>query len=438
MAFAAVERLIAFRYLRARREEGFISVIAGFSLIGITLGVGTLIVVMAVMNGFRVEMLRQMSSISGQLGVQGNRGAIEATPDLLKRLAEVSGVTTAAPSVEGQLMAVAGDRVRGVILRGMMAQDLRNRQPVAGAIEGPSDVRSRQRGLCRSGDDKPIDWGSLKGFGEDDFTIAIGRRLAELLGVKVGDRLQLVSPVSVATPLGVMPRSVSAEVAAIFCTGMYDYDSNFVYAPLAEAQRMLNLGTDVTGVEIFVADGASVAQTRRLVSAAVGAEGWVFDWLQANVGFFAAIQAQTNVMFLVLTLIVLVAAFNIVSSLVMLVRTKTADIAILRTMGASRAAILRIFLLDGLAIGGIGTALGVVLGVTFARNIEVLRQWLQRTFDIVLFDETLYLLAEMPSHIEWGEVAVIAAMALVFALLASLYPAARAARLDPVEGLHRE
>ena len=438
MAFAAVERLIAFRYLRARREEGFISVIAGFSLIGITLGVGTLIVVMAVMNGFRVEMLRQMSSISGQLGVQGNRGAIEATPDLLKRLSEVPGVTTAAPSVEGQLMAVADDRVRGVILRGMMAQDLRNRQPVAGAIEGPPDVRSRQRGLCRSEDDKPIEWGSLKGFGEDDFTIAIGRRLAELLGVKVGDRLQLVSPVSVATPLGVMPRSVSAEVAAIFCTGMYDYDSNFVYAPLAEAQRMLNLGTDVTGIEIFVADGASVAQTRRLVSAAVGAEGWVFDWLQANVGFFAAIQAQTNVMFLVLTLIVLVAAFNIVSSLVMLVRTKTADIAILRTMGASRAAILRIFLLDGLAIGGIGTALGVVLGVAFARNIEALRQWLQRTFDIVLFDETLYLLAEMPSHIEWAEVAVIAAMALVFALLASLYPAARAARLDPVEGLHRE
>ena len=438
MAFAAVERLIAFRYLRARREEGFISVIAGFSLIGITLGVGTLIVVMAVMNGFRVEMLRQMSSISGQLGVQGNRGAIEATPDLLKRLSEVPGVTTAAPSVEGQLMAVADDRVRGVILRGMMAQDLRNRKPVAGAIEGSPDVRSRQRGLCRSEDDKPIDRGSLKGFGEDDFTIAIGRRLAELLGVKVGDRLQLVSPVSVATPLGVMPRSVSAEVAAIFCTGMYDYDSNFVYAPLAEAQRMLNLGTDVTGIEIFVADGASVAQTRRLVSAAVGAEGWVFDWLQANVGFFAAIQAQTNVMFLVLTLIVLVAAFNIVSSLVMLVRTKTADIAILRTMGASRAAILRIFLLDGLAIGGIGTALGVVLGVAFARNIEALRQWLQRTFDIVLFDETLYLLAEMPSHIEWAEVAVIAAMALVFALLASLYPAARAARLDPVEGLHRE
>jgi lipoprotein-releasing system permease protein len=219
---------------------------------------------------------------------------------------------------------------------------------------------------------------------------------------------------------------------------MYDYDANFVYAPLVDAQRMLDLGPKVTGVEVFVGDDASVAATRRQISQVIGTQGWVFDWLQANVGFFSAIQAQTNVMFLVLTMIVLVAAFNIVSSLVMLVRTKTADIAILRTMGASRGAILRVFLLDGLAIGGVGTILGVVLGLAFARNIEAIRQWLQSTFDIVLFDETLYLLAELPSRIEWTEVAAIAGMALVFALLASLYPAARAARLDPVEGLQRE
>lgn len=436
MAFA-VERLIAFRYLRARRDEGFISVIAGFSLIGITLGVGTLIVVMSVMNGFRVEMLRQMSSISGQLGVQANRGGLDATPDLLRRIAAVPGVESATPSAEGNLMAVAGDRVRGVVLRGMRPDDIRNRVPLVSAIEGTPENRERYRALCQADDDKPIDWGTLKGFG-DDFTVIVGRRFADLMNLNVGSRLQLVSPVSVETPLGVMPRSASVKVAAIFCTGMYDYDSNFIYAPLQDAQHMLNLGPNVTGIEVFVSDKVSSAATRHLLMQAVGTDGWVFDWFQANAGFFSAVVAQTNVIFLVLTMIVIVAAFNIVSSLVMLVRTKTADIAILRTMGASRAAIMRIFLLDGLAIGGAGTVLGVVLGLAFARNIEAIRQWLQRTFDIVLFDQTLYLLAELPSQIEWTEVAGISVMAVVFALLASLYPALRASRLDPVEGLRRE
>jgi len=437
MAFAAVERLIAFRYLRARREEGFISVIAGFSLVGIALGVGTLIVVMAVMNGFQIEMLRQMAGISGQLGVQGTRGGLVATPDLISRLRAVPGVATATASAEGQVIAVAGDKVRGVLLRGMIPEDFAARQPLSAAIDGPPAVRDRYRNLCRSEDGKPVDWGTLKGFG-DDFTVVVGKRFADLMGLKVGDRLQLVSPVSVATPLGVMPRSASVRVTAVFCAGMYDYDSNFVYAPLVDVQRMLNLGDKVSTIEVFLKDGTSVPEERRLVTQAVGSQGWVFDWSQANYGFFAAIQSQSNVLFVVLTMIVLVAAFNIVSSLVMLVRTKTADIAILRTMGATRGAILRLFLIDGLAIGGIGAAVGVALGLAFALNIEAIRQWLQHTFGLVLFDETLYLLAEMPSHITWQEVATIAGMAVVFALVASLYPAARAAGLDPVEGLRRE
>ena len=433
----AVERLIAFRYLRARREEGFISVIASFSLVGIALGVGTLIVVMSVMNGFRIEMLRQMSAISGQLGVQGNRDGLQATPDLLTRLRAIPGVAAANPSAEGQVIAIAGDRVRGVLLRGMTPEDFRARTPLAAAIEGTPAVRDRYRALCRSDDDKPIDWGTLKSFG-DDFTVVIGRRFADLMGLKVGDRLQLISPVSIVTPLGVMPRSATATITAIFCAGMYDYDANFVYAPMADAQRLLNLGNKVSTIEIFLKEGTSLSEARRVVTQVVGLQGWVFDWYQANFGFFAAIQGQTNVMFVVLTMIVLVAAFNIVSSLVMLVRTKTADIAILRTMGATRGAILRLFLLDGLAIGGIGVVVGAALGLAFAANIEAIRQWLQHTFGLVLFDETLYLLAEMPSHIDWQEVVGIGVMALVFALAASLYPAARAARLDPVEGLQRE
>ncbi len=437
MAVAAVERLIALRYLRARREEGFISVIAGFSLIGIALGVGTLIVVMSVMNGFQIEMLRQMSSISGQLGVQGGREGLDIGGDLLVRLKAVPGVVSATPVVEGQIILVAGEKVRGVLLRGIRADDIRAREPLAAAIDGEPALRDRHRALCRGGDDPASEWGTLKDFG-NGFSLAVGRRLADLLGLKVGDRVQLVSPLSISTPLGVMPRSAQARIGAIFCAGMYDYDANFVYAPLADAQRLLDVGSRVNTIEIFLSDGAPAATIRRDVSQAAGLQGWVYDWFQANIGFFSAVQTQTNVMFLVLTLIVLVAAFNIVSSLVMLVRTKTADIAILRTMGATRGAVMRMFLLDGLAIGGIGTLIGVVLGLAFARNIEAIRQWLQSTFDIVLFDETLYLLAEMPSHIKPMEVASIAGMAIFFAAVASLYPAWRASRLDPVEGLRRE
>ena len=437
MAFAAVERLIAFRYLRAQREEGFISVIAGFSLVGIALGVGTLIVVMAVMNGFQIEMLRQMSGISGQLGVQGNGNGLEITPDLMNRIRAVPGVVSATPTAEGQVMAVSGEAARGVLLRGMTPEDFRARTPLSAAIDGPPGVRERYRSLCRADDDKPLEWGSLKNFG-DDASVVIGRRLAELMHLKVGDRLQLVSPVSIATPFGVMPRSSLVQVGAIFCAGMYDYDSNFVYAPIADVQRLFGMGDKVTTVEIFLREGAPLATERKLVTQAVGVQGWVFDWLQANYSFFAAVQAQTNVMFLVLTMIVLVAAFNIVSSMVMLVRTKTGDIAILRTMGATSGAIMRLFLIDGLAIGGVGTIVGVVLGLAFARNIEAIRQWLQHTFGLVLFDERLYLLAEMPSHITWIEVGAIAGMAMLFSLAASLYPAARAAQLDPVEGLRRE
>ena len=258
MAFAAVERLIAFRYLRARREEGFISVIAGFSLVGITLGVGTLIVVMSVMNGFRVEMLHQMSSISGQLGVQGNR-------ERPRRDAGPAGARAGRARRRDARRPRSRARSWPWPAIASAAWSCAACSPTISGRARRSPPRSRGRrrcataiaALCRGDDDKPIDWGSLKGFG-NDFSVVIGRRLADLLGLKVGDSLQLVSPVSIATPLGVMPRSAAARVAAIFCAGMYDYDANFVYAPLVDAQRLLDLGGKVTGIEVFVDDDASV------------------------------------------------------------------------------------------------------------------------------------------------------------------------------------
>jgi lipoprotein-releasing system permease protein len=430
MAFAAVERLIAFRYLRARRDEGF------------HLGDRRLLADRhhawrrhadrrrcPVMNGFRVEMLRRCRASAAN---SASRAAATARrhADLLAACG-VPGVwrDAAAEASHGR----AGDACAAWSCAAC-SPTIRARTPLRRPIEGPAEARPLSR-LCRA-ETTSHRLGHVEGFG----TI-LGRDRPPpwpISLIKVGDNLQLVSPVEVATPLGVMPRSVQARVAAVFCAGMYDYDANFVYAPLPDVQRLLNFGDKVTGIEVFVADDASLAAARRQLSQVVGTQAWVFDWWQANIGFFAAIQGQTNVMFIVLTMIVLVAAFNIVSSLVMLVRTKTADIAILRTMGATRGAIMRVFLLDGMAIGGIGTLLGVVLGLAFARNIEAIRQWLQRTFDIVLFDETLYLLAELPSRIEWARSSSSPSWRWSFALLASLYPAARAARLDPVEGLRRE
>ena len=277
----------------------------------------------------------------------------------------------------------------------------------------------------------------LNDFGKD-FSVVIGRRLADLLKLKVGDSLQLVSPVEVATPLGVMPRSVQARVAAVFCAGMYDYDANFVYAPLPDVQRLLNYGNMVTGVEVFVADDASLAAARRQLSQIVGTQAWVFDWWQANIGFFAAIQGQTNVMFIVLTMIVLVAAFNIVSTMVMVVKGKRRDIAILRTFGSSPRSVLTVFIVQGSLIGLLGIGVGVLIGVLVAANLQELVHGLESIVGFKFLDARVYFMSDLPARVRWTDVVRICGFAFVLACLSTVYPAVRAARLLPAESLRND
>lgn len=438
MAFAAVERLIALRYLRARRDEGFLSIIAGFSLVGIALGVGTLIVVMAVMNGFRVELLRQITSVNGHLAVTGGRDPITDHQSIEARIKAVPGVAGVSPVLEGQAIVAAGEQVRGIMLRGMRPEDLMLRKPIADSVSG-TIAAGAQRGVCKAPtaiDDRKKGRGDLSSLSRGRF-VAVGARLAEVLGVSVGDTVTIVSPTSVDTPLGRLPRTRRFEVGAIFEVGMFDYDTNFIYASLDNARDFFETPGKTSMIEVFALDPGAYDLLIPRINATLEYKYFAFNWIEANSSFFATIAQQTNVMFLVLTLIVLVAAFNIVSSLMMLVRTKGPDIAILRTIGASRGAILRVFFMDGMGIGIVGTALGVGLGVAFADNIEAIRQWLQCSLGLRLFDPQLYQLTELPARIAWDEIGGIAAMALLFSFLATIYPAWVATRLDPIEGLRR-
>lgn len=437
MAFAPVERLIALRYLRARRDEGFLSIIAGFSLVGIALGVGTLIVVMAVMNGFRVELLRQITSVNGHLAVTGGRDPITDHQAIEAKIKAIPGVAGVSPVLEGQALVAAGDQVRGIMLRGMRPEDLMLRKPIADSVSGVV-VAGPQRGVCRIAD-KPRETkgrGDLSSLSRGRF-VAIGARLAEVLGVSVGDIVTVVSPNSVDTPLGRLPRTRRFEVGAIFEVGMFDYDTNFIYASLDNARDFFETPGKTSMIEVFALDPGAYDALIPRINAELEYKYFAFNWIEANSSFFATVAQQANVMFLVLTLIVLVAAFNIVSSLMMLVRTKGADIAILRTIGASRGAILRVFFMDGMGLGIVGTALGVGLGVAFAANIEAIRQWLQCSLGLTLFDPQLYQLTELPARIAWDEIGGIAVMALLFSFLATIYPAWVATRLDPIEGLRR-
>jgi len=413
--FAPFEWLIAGRYLRARRREGFISITAAFSFLGVMLGVAVLIIVMAVMNGFRQELLTKILGVNGHIIVQPVGSDMTDYDDVAARISKVPGVRMAAPLVEGQALASSAFNAGGVLVRGMRENDIKT----SGLIG------------------KSVQDGTLQGF-DSNQGVVIGRRLAEQLGLRIGDILTLVSPRGAVTPMGTTPRIKGYPVRAIFEVGMSEYDAVFVFLPLAEAQAYFNRDGNVSAVEVFLDDPDNTDALRGPITEAAQRQVLLVDWRQRNTTFFSALEVERNVMFLILTLIVLVADLNIISSLIMLVKEKGQAIAILRTMGATRGTVMRIFVITGASIGFVGTIFGVLLGLLVCTYIEEIRQAITWITSTELFSPELYFLSKLPAIIDWRETASVVFMALVLSLIATIYPAWRASRLDPVEALRYE
>ena len=413
--FSPFEWMLSLRYLRSRRREGFISVIAGFSFLGIMLGVATLIIVMAVMNGFRQELLDKILGLNGHLLIQPIESPLTDYAQVADRISQVPGIALAAPIVEGKALVSSPFEATGVLVRGMRGSDLMRLGSIGNNIK----------------------YGTLNGFDQGQ-GVAIGKRLAEQLSLRVGDSITMISPRGAVTPMGITPRIKPYKVAAVFEIGMSEYDSAFVYMPLTESQAYFGRAGDVTAIEVYTDNADLVDRFRAELTAAARRPIFIADWRQRNATFFNALQVERNVMFLILTLIVLVAALNIISGLIMLVKDKGGDIGIMRTMGATQGAVMRIFLITGAAIGVVGTLTGFAVGTLICLNIEPIHKFVSWITKTEVFDPTLYFLSKMPAHMDVGETTAVVVMSLSLSLLATLYPSWRAACLDPVEALRYE
>jgi lipoprotein-releasing system permease protein len=376
------------------------------------LGVATLIIVLSVMNGFRKELLDKIVGINGHIFVAPIERPLTDYADLADRLSKIPGIRRAVPMVEGQAFASSQANGGGVLVRGVRGSDMLKIGSIANNIKQ----------------------GTLDDF-DDSGGVAIGRRLAEQLALQSGDTITIVTPRGATTPFGTAPRVKNYPVAAVFEIGMSEFDSAFIYMPLNEAQAYFNRDGDVNVIEVFLANADRVDEARQAIETAAERPILVTDWRQRNRTFFAALEVERNVMFIILTLIVLVAALNIISGLIMLVKDKSSDIAILRTMGATRGAIMRVFLITGASIGIVGTIAGFVLGIVITLNIQSLQGLLSRVTGSNLWDPTVRFLTQIPAEVNAGEVATVLLMAMTLSLLATVYPSWRAARLDPVQAL---
>lgn len=414
--FSAFERMVAWRYLRPRRKEAAVSIVTVISLIGVTLGVAALIIVMAVMNGFRGELLDRILGLNGHVIVQPVERVLDDYDVVAERISGVEGVQFALPLVEGQTLASGNIGAgTGALVRGVRPEDFVKLEAVADNIkEGSLEAYQRGEG------------------------VAIGVRMAQNLGLIVGERLTLVSPEGDITPFGTTPRVKSYPVEAIFEMGMSEYDASIVFMPLEEAQLYFNQEGVVQAIEVFVDDPDAIDDYKPLIEEAGARPMLLVDWRQRNRAFFSALVIERNAMFLILSIVVIVASLNIISSLIMLVKEKGRGIAILRTMGATQGSILRIFIMAGTGVGLIGTAVGVGLGVLVCWNIQNIQRFINWVSGAEVWDPTIRFISEIPAEMDFWETVSVVGLALTLSFLAAILPAWRAAKLDPVEALRYE